>query len=175
MSASEGRLTHREALAMEVLRHAGRLRLRVRGESMLPALWPGDIAEIEAASLADISAGDVVLALREGRFFLHRFLSRRHNETFLTRGDSMPRPDPEFPSAALLGRLVKVERHGQKLPVPTPTRPWSRMLGLLFCYCSPARRLALSVHHRQCQVGAHLCNLTSDLCNHPSSQKRSLK
>ena len=132
---------------------------------MLPSLWPGDVAAIEAASVAEICPGEIVLAFREGRFFLHRFLSRKDDDSFLMRGDSMPRPDPEFPSTAFLGRLVNIERAGQTHSVPAPMRPWSRLFGLLLCYCSPARRLALSIRRSQNQVGVHLCNLTSDLCN----------
>src|SRR2546421_12828298 len=114
MSAGESRSAQRDALAAEVLRRTGRLRLQVRGESMLPTLWPGDIAEIAACSLHDIGRADIVLAFRDGRFFLHRLLSRTH-ETFLTRGDSMPNADPAFPSDAFLGKLVAVIRNGQTI------------------------------------------------------------
>lgn len=144
MSASESWSTQRAALAVEVLRRTGRLRLQVRGESMLPALWPGDLAEIAACSLGDIRRGEVVLAVREGRFFLHRFRNQREPAGFLTRGDSMPSPDPVFPADALLGKLVTVARAGQT--EPAPVRPWSRVAGMLFCYCSLARRVALRFH-----------------------------
>jgi hypothetical protein len=80
----------------------------------------------------------------------------------------MPRPDPEFPPAALLGRLVSIERSGQTLSVSAPERPWSRLVGLLLCYCNPARSLALKLHCRRTTEHTsdfHLCNLTSDLCN----------
>jgi hypothetical protein len=141
MSASESCSAQREALAVEILRGSGHLRLQVRGESMLPTLWPGDIAEIEACSLRDVGRGEIVLAFRECRFFLHRFLARDEHAGFITRGDSMPNRDPAFPSDALLGRLVTVFRDGQ--PVALALRPWSRMTGMLFCYCSLARRAAL--------------------------------
>ncbi len=144
MSASESWSTQREALAVEALRRTGRLRLRVRGESMLPALWPGDVAEIAACSLRDVRHGEIVLAFREGRFFLHRFLARREHDGFLTRGDSMPSPDPVFPADALLGKLIGVVRMGQT--VSAPLRPWSRVVGMLLCYCSFARRAALRFH-----------------------------
>ena len=133
----------REALAVEALRRIGRLRLQVRGQSMLPALWPGDVAEIAACSLRDVSHGEIVLAFREGRFFLHRFLAPDSNG-FLTRGDSVPGPDPLFPADALLGKLMNVVREGQTVCVRL--RPWSRAAGMFFCYCSSARRAALRFH-----------------------------
>jgi hypothetical protein len=152
------------AIAAASLRASGRLRLRVRGESMLPALWPGDEVEIARCSVDEVRDGEIVLALREGRFFLHRFLARSGDAGFLLRGDSMPAPDPAFENAALLGRLVS--RNSRAAPAhrphhrqgrnavqnPPTTRPFlppslcSRALGRVFCHCGPARRLALHLY-----------------------------
>jgi hypothetical protein len=99
-------LAERSALAIESLRASGRLRLQVRGESMLPTLWPGDLVEIAPCSITDVRPGEIVLAIRDDRFLTHRFVARRHAAGFVLRGDSVPRPDPEFPNEALLGRLV---------------------------------------------------------------------
>ncbi len=122
-------------LAAESLRANGRLRLRVRGESMLPSLWPGDEVEIVSCAVDDARKGDVVLSIRDGRFFLHRFVGQLPGG-FLLRGDSMPAPDPEFSSEALLGRLSP----------GVPLRWWSRAVGMLLCFCGPARRVALELH-----------------------------
>ena len=70
-------------LAAESLRVSGGLRLRVRGESMLPTLWPGDVVEIASCSEDDVRAGEIVLALRDGRFFLHRLIARSAADGFL--------------------------------------------------------------------------------------------
>ncbi len=156
----------RSALAADVLRASGRLRLQLHGESMLPILWPRDVVEIESCSIADARPGDVVLALREGRFFLHRFLFHCHPSGFLLQGDSMPAPDLQFPDEALLGRLAgrgdrcaDQRSTGQGYPAKSrahpqfaasravlPLRPWSWAIGRLLCYCGPARRLALKLH-----------------------------
>ena len=180
----------RSALIADVLRRSGgprpRVRLQVYGESMLPALWPGDVVEIASCSLEDVRPGEIVLALRDGRLFLHRFLARCTPDTFLLRGDSMPGSDPRFPSEALLGRLV---RGADAFPCPAPegssdseevtgslkqepdTRQsfsakgkaalglrlgarWLgvkgfRAVGMLLCYCSVARRLALKLDSRR--------------------------
>src|SRR5208282_2941797 len=66
----------RSALVADSLRRGGCLRLQVHGESMLPALWPGDVVEIAGCSPEDVRPGEIVLALRDGRFFLHRFVAR---------------------------------------------------------------------------------------------------
>ena len=141
MSVSDRWNAQRDVLAVEVLRGGGRLRLQVRGESMLPTLWPGDLAEIQACSLDDAAAGEIVFAIRDSRFFLHRLHARTANMTFVTRGDSMPGPDPGFTADAFLGKLVHVTRAGK--PVSTVGRPWTRAFGLLFCHTGFARRIAL--------------------------------
>jgi hypothetical protein len=164
----------RSALVADVLLRRGSLgqsvRLRVRGESMLPALWPGDVVEIASCSLEDVRPGEIVLARREDRLFLHRLVGRflvgRFNDPsttngFLLRGDSMPGPDPQFPIEALLGRLVqKVDesadegRASASVACPGFRAKWlgvksSRALGMLLCHCGVARRLALKLHSRR--------------------------
>jgi len=119
-----------------------RVRLRVHGESMLPALWPGDEVEITNCSLADLRPGDIVLARREGRLFLHRFVAPYPPDGFVLRGDSMAAPDPGFPAEALLGRLAS----GVDVSYPPRLSMLSRAVGILVCHCAPARRLALKLH-----------------------------
>ncbi len=145
----------RSALAAESLRQGGRLRLQLRGESMLPTLWPGDVVEIARCSPNDARPGEIVLALRDGRFFLHRLVCRQ-TDGFLLRGDSLPACDPQFPPEAFLGRLVhRVERGQFQSRVAesdarlVPLRAWSWAFGKLFCHCGPARRLALKLHARR--------------------------
>jgi hypothetical protein len=162
----ESPTAERSALAADALRASGRLRLQVRGESMLPILWPRDVVEIESCSIAEARPGEIVLAFRSGRFFLHRFLARCRPGGFLLQGDSMPAPDPQFPDDALLGRLASREDRcadqrstGQRYPAKSrahtqfaasrpvlPLRPWSWAIGRLLCYCGPARRMALMLH-----------------------------
>lgn len=140
------------ALVVDSLRTGGRLRLQVHGESMLPILWPGDVVEIKSCSLGDVMPGEIVLASRAGRLFLHRFMGRSQNG-FVLRGDSMPHPDPQFPDEALLGRLVsrsqEPEQEATEQARPAlPLRPWAWAMGWLICFFAPARRLALMLHDR---------------------------
>ncbi|MFI5102426.1 MAG: S24/S26 family peptidase [Terriglobales bacterium] len=121
---------------------------------MLPALWPGDVVEVASCSLEDVRPGEIVLALREGRLFLHRFVGPCAPNGFLLRGDSRPGFDPRFPPEALLGRLVCNAARGRGVfsaPVLHTAfgAKWSRALGILLCYCGMARRLALKLHHRR--------------------------
>jgi hypothetical protein len=125
-------------LAAESLRASGRLRLRVRGESMLPTLWPGDVVEIARCSVEEVRPGEIVLAMRGGRFFLHRFVGLSQQSGFLLRGDSMSAADPEFSRDALLGRAADSR----------PLSLWSWAIGRLFSHCAPMLRLGLKLHGR---------------------------
>ena len=145
----------RTALVADCLRDgdaSGRARrsvhLRVYGESMLPSLWPGDVVEIESCSLEEMVPGEIVLAERDGQLFLHRLMYASARDGFLLRGDSMPGSDPEFPREALLGRLV-AERSLAARPAGRLAAAFSRAAGILFCYSSMARRIALKVHQRR--------------------------
>jgi len=54
------------ALAAEVLRRSGRLRLRVFGASMLPTLWPGDEVDLAGCSLRDAAPGEIIVIFGAG-------------------------------------------------------------------------------------------------------------
>src|ERR1700758_403813 len=63
-------------LAGEVLRSSGKLRLRVTGCSMLPAVWPGDTLFVERTTRESVEEGDIVLYERDRRFFVHRVVRK---------------------------------------------------------------------------------------------------
>jgi hypothetical protein len=140
----------RSALLADALRCSDRpsqnarqsVRLRVYGESMLPTLWPGDVVEIAPCSIDEARPGEIVLALRDGRLFLHRLVSHCGPDGFLLCGDSTPGPDPLFPPEAMLGRLVRPSGEGRGFIAPA----LSRSVGRLLCHSGVARRLALKLH-----------------------------
>jgi hypothetical protein len=130
--------------------------MQVRGASMLPTLWPGDIVEIKSCFVADVLPGEVVLAFSEGRFYLHRFVAGRA-DGFLLRGDSMPASDEIYPNEALLGRLMGRNTDSSSvLRSVHPLRPWSRAIGWLLCHCDFARRIVLRLHVTRPQSQSNL-------------------
>jgi len=145
IAAASSWSAERSALAADALRQSGRLRLRVHGESMLPTLWPGDVVEIATCSMEDVRSPEIVLAEREGRFFLHRLIAPCTPNGFRLRGDSMPACDPPYPPEALLGRLVRRPDSRQGLS----SAAFSRALGMLLCYCGAARRVAMKLQSRR--------------------------
>lgn len=143
-------------LAVEGLHRNGSLRLRLGGASMLPSLWPGDEVEFTGCIAADVGRGDIVLAIREGRFFVHRVLGFGDTGDVITRGDAMPGPDPVFPANAVVGKAVRLVRGERTFPVSRRFLFLRRAFGIVFCYSNLARQIALRLHNRHVQaVGVH--------------------
>jgi len=145
LESQQNRDQSKHNLAVEVLRKTGVLRLTAFGNSMLPTLFPGDILTIKAQPLPAIQTGDVVLFVRQGRFFIHRNLRslQKGSETLLlTRGDAMPHPDEPVSAEELLGRIVRFERGTRRASVPRCSL-LRRSVGLLLAYSGRLRSLAL--------------------------------
>jgi len=108
-------------LTAELLQRGERMSLRVRGSSMLPSLFPGDLLTFRRCAPEEIVVGDIVLFLREGRCFVHRVAERMAAgaaSRLRTRGDALPSCDAPLVETEVLGRLTTVERKGRRLPPP---------------------------------------------------------
>lgn len=144
------------SMAEELLIKTGSIRLRVLGQSMLPAIWPGDILTIEKWAAAEIEPGDIALLRRNGRFIIHRIRDRQIGEGclhFLTRGDSTTDNDPPFAEKALLGKVLTIERQGR---ATIPSRRLSVFRGALawiFARCDLARNFALRLQRMHQKAG----------------------
>jgi signal peptidase I len=91
------------------------LRLRVRGTSMLPALWSGDTVSIHPVKLADVVAGQVVVFARNRHFVCHRVvrcIANGNHVRLVTRGDAQPEDDPPVEPEEFLGVVKAVHRAG---------------------------------------------------------------
>lgn len=87
---------------------------------MLPILWPGDLLTIRSMDVEQVVPGDIVLVLRDQRFFVHRLIAiKTHRDCrwYVTKGDSLNSNDPPAPESHLLGRVASVRR-GNRTFVP---------------------------------------------------------
>ncbi|MBI3667923.1 MAG: S24/S26 family peptidase [Acidobacteria bacterium] len=116
-------------LAAEVLRAFGEVRLQVKGSSMLPSMWPGDILRIRSIHPQDgawARPGDIVVFHREGRLITHRVVETSSHPGaayWITRGDRHTKADPPVSPDELLGRVVAIQR-GESQIDPRATRRW---------------------------------------------------
>jgi signal peptidase I len=134
-------------LAGEVLRSSGTLRLRVTGWSMLPTVMPGDTLVIDHISSDDVSEGDIVLFVRDRRFFVHRVVTKgSHDAAIVTCGDAMPGPDPPVPQSDLLGKVSFIVRNGQCIEPSRSRRFSERAVSALVRRSRFAARVVVGVH-----------------------------
>lgn len=136
-------------LAGEVLRSSGRLRLRVTGWSMLPAIFPGDTLVIEPANTESIGKGDIVMFHRDRRLFVHRVSGKSGGSRDLqivTQGDGMRNPDPPVSGSQVLGKVSFVVRNGRCLEPARVPGLSMRAVSALVRSSSSAARVVVGVH-----------------------------
>jgi signal peptidase I len=117
-------------LARAGLREGDRVRLNVTGNSMAPLLRPGDAVWAEPAVPASLRRGDVVVVRCAGGLVTHRLVAVGDGEWY-TKGDNARHLDPPVTADAILGRVVAIERGGDRIELRG--RQWaivSRVLGL---------------------------------------------
>ena len=119
------------------LRQNGSALLAVQGKSMLPSLWPGDLVQIKRVDPKTLVVGDIILYRLQSRFCIHRIQAIRSGNDgllFLTRGDSMPRSDPEFSEDRILGRVTNTSRAGREIGHGPKRSLWNRWVGTALSY-----------------------------------------
>ena len=111
---------------------------------LLPSVWPGDTVEVGEYPLQQLRRGDIVLAIRDGRLFLHRFVRHWADGGFVLRGDSMTKADRPYLPDAFLGRMVRDE--GRSPMLAALWRLCCRAVGLVIAHVGIARRIAMRLH-----------------------------
>jgi signal peptidase I len=130
------------------------LRLRIRGTSMLPALWPGDVVSIRPIRLDDVRPGEIAVFVRNRHFVVHRVIRASEDggvPAFVTRGDAQRCDDPPVAASALLGVVETVHRFGRSRPLPRRPPLFSRAVAWTVQRSPGARRFLdrlNSVRHR---------------------------
>ena len=118
-------------LCAEPLENGRSLRLRVNGNSMSPALRPGDLLVIRAVSPEALRPGDLLVVRRPSDLVTHRLIAW-DRDGYHTKGDAYPQPDLPVPAGEVLGRVAVVKRGGRYIDYALS--PWpavNSILGLL--------------------------------------------
>jgi signal peptidase I len=139
-------------LAGEVVRTFGRVRVRVTGMSMIPAVWPGDVLVVERRAAEKIERGEIAVAEREGRLVAHRVVGPRTDAelkptaTITMRGDSLLAADEPLRAEELLGTVVSIERGAGARRPRRKLGIGARMLAAMARRSSMAARLLVRLH-----------------------------
>lgn len=137
------------SLAAEVLASGGVIRLRVRGTSMLPSVWPGDVLAIQSTARGEVVLGDVVLVLRDDRFCIHRLVERRQDQDcmlWITKGDAVPLSDPPVDDSQLLGKVLFIQRNRRIIALRRGLSPATRLFAWMLCHGDRFRSICLRLH-----------------------------
>jgi hypothetical protein len=104
-----------EKLMRGVLGKGACFRFQGKGFSMSPFIKDGDVLTIAPMKGAAPGFGDVVVFTHPntGKLIIHRIIGKKAG-SYLTRGDNAPEGDGLISRAAILGRVIKVERDGKK-------------------------------------------------------------
>lgn len=143
-------------LAAEMLRGHGTVHLKAWGTSMLPSVWPGDLLTIQGAAHDEVVAGDIVLVLRDSRFFVHRLVEMRPSQdcdSLITRGDAMPDNDPPAAASELLGRVAGIRRGDRSFVPNRRVSPLHSALARALRRWGRFRSLTLRIHTALLQAG----------------------
>jgi signal peptidase I len=119
---------------------------------MLPTVFPGDTLLIERLGFSDTEPGDIVLIGRDGRLFAHRLVDKNdgpEQSSVVTRGDSMPMPDPVVQRDNILGRVSLIERDGEALRPTRKLRLSHRAVAALAQRSEIASRVVMGIHARR--------------------------
>jgi hypothetical protein len=141
---------NREAVKSQVVADAvrtfGELRLRVTGSSMLPSVWPGDILSVRQCVIAEVRLGDIILFERDGGLCAHRVVDKivgPDQDSLITQGQQLPRPDPPVSAAELLGRVTSIERGELRIDPRAGLGLWPRIASRILRHSGLATRLML--------------------------------
>jgi signal peptidase I len=143
-AVGRGRLDANDAAFVDVvsdlLRRGHSVRFRANGGSMHPTIREGEAITVAPARPAGIKRGDVIL-YRVGRGVIaHRVARVAHQPdgglVFIPRGDASQGRDDPVKEAAILGRVVAVERGGRTL-----NPAWSGARALAVAWAAAARLL----------------------------------
>lgn len=141
-------------LQCDVLEHLAatghRVRLRVTGRSMAPAIRERDWIEAAPVPAAALRVGDIALGLRNGAAIAHRVISRSGNR-LQTCGDATWSVDPAFDH--VIGRVVSIERPGRGKWSTEGTR--AQVRGRLSALAIRIRLIAARVY-ASARGGAHV-------------------
>ena len=84
---------------------------------MVPSVWPGDVVTIRRCPIHEVEVGQIVLATRGGRLFVHRVVALQPPHLLL-QGDALAGQDPPVSADQLLGRVETIVRERRRIDPP---------------------------------------------------------
>lgn len=104
---------HFDDLCRDLLRSGRRIRFRVTGRSMMPAIRDGDALTVAPIAAVALHRGEIALYETPEGVIAHRVLGRGRDGALRVRGDAPQSPMERVGADQVLGRAERVERGGR--------------------------------------------------------------
>src|ERR1700722_12883371 len=127
-------------LVFDVVRITGKVRLRVTGTSMVPAISHGDFVTVRRTEPSEWRLGQIIVYRREEKLVVHR-IKDVGPDSLIARGDSLPCCDPPVRASEIVGQVVSIVRNGRL--IPTEPSFWQRAVSSILRCSGPCRRILL--------------------------------
>ena len=135
-------------LSKDIFRKGKSIRFQAKGWSMRPFIRDGDFIVVSPIENSSIKTGDVVFCITtENKVIVHRVIKKYKKDkdnriTMLIKGDATFSSPEKVEMQDVLGKVVAVERNGQKKRLDTK---FYQIKGLLFAGISPFSQWIYSI------------------------------
>lgn len=137
-------------LVLDALRISGKVKIKVNGASMLPAIWPGDLVSIRRCVPSELKSGSVIAFRQNRRLIIHRLIDRT-GDSIVTRGDALPRFDADVHDSDVLGCVDTVMRNGRC--VDPHRSPWQKAVAFILRHSEWCTWFFLRIGSRLHRIG----------------------
>lgn len=137
-------------LVLDAVRISGKVKLKVAGASMVPALWPGDLVSVRHCQPSELKPGSVIVFRQNQRLIIHRLIHRA-GDSIVTRGDARPCFDGNVRASDVLGFVDTVMRNGRS--VNPHCSPWQKAVAFTLRHSEWCTWFFLRVSSRLHRIG----------------------
>ncbi len=142
-SDSKTRVISNEDYFAEVqrnLREGKEVRIRIKGNSMLPFIKDGDTVLLRAYQGQSLALGSNILAKDKDKFVFHRFVGKKNNQYILAGDGNLVLR--EYVEATDIIAIAYTHYPQDKDKAVAINRPWPRLRGLGWYHIRLLRRIA---------------------------------
>ncbi len=93
------------------------IKIKVSDKGMAPTINMGDLVEVVPVQTSSLKSGALVFFRQNDKFMVRRIIETIYSGKgeFKVKGDNQTEPEPIVPAGNILGKVVAVERDGQKI------------------------------------------------------------
>lgn len=93
------------------------IKVKISDKGMMPTINMGDVAEVVPVQTSSLKNGTLVFLRQKDSFVVRRIVETIYSGRgeFKVKGDNQVEPEPNVPAGNVLGKVITVERDGQRI------------------------------------------------------------